>query len=303
MMRSFLTLFIVASVISCTSSRRASVETQPTFDYQGHRGARGLMPENTIAAMKAAIDYAVTTVELDVTISKDNKVVVSHDPFFNEVITTTPDGKHLSKKQGEELVLYKMTYDEIKQYDVGLKPHPGFPQQQRLKAYKPLLSELIDSVETYARSKGKTIKYNIEIKSKKGTDGVNHPDPKKFSELLIAVLKEKTVLDRTIIQSFDVRPLQYIHTTYPSINLSYLVDVTSDTFKEQFDKLGFQPHTYSPNVAIVTKEAINECHEKGIKVLPWTVNNVSDMQRLKKMGVDGIISDYPNLFAQLRANK
>lgn len=296
-------LAIVSLVMSSCASHKKVTTTNPSFDFEGHRGARGLMPENTIPAMKAGIDNGVTTVELDAVITKDNKVVVSHDPFFSEAITTTPDGKHLTKKEAEEHALYKMTYDEIKKYDVGMKPHPGFPQQQKIKVHKPLLSELIDSVEGYSRSKDKVIKYNIEIKSKKNTDGIYHPAPEPFSELLLAVLKEKDILSRTVIQSFDERPLQYIHAKYPSIKLSYLVEATAGPLNDELEKLGFIPDTYSPNVVLVNKELIEQCHQKGIKVLPWTVNKVAEMQKLVEMGVDGIISDYPNLFAQVQVKK
>lgn len=293
-----------ALAFSCTSTKKASMSiNESSFDFEGHRGARGLMPENTIPAMKAGIDHGSTTVELDVVISRDNKVVVSHDPYFNNVITTAPDGKHLSKKEAEDILLYHLPYDSIRKYDVGLKPHPGFPQQQKIRAYKPLLSELIDSVEVYAKSKGKSIKYNVEIKSKESTVGKNHPDPKTFSELVVAVLKDKSVLDRSIIQSFDVRPLQYMHNTYPSIPLAYLIERTSAPLQDQLDKLGFVPNTYSPNYPMLTKEMVDECHQKGMKVVPWTVNTLNEMNKLVAMGVDGIISDYPNLFAQLTVRK
>jgi glycerophosphoryl diester phosphodiesterase len=289
---------------SCTASKNSSRTGElPAFDFEGHRGARGLMPENTIPAMRKAIDMGCTTVELDVVISKDNQVVVSHDPYFNEVITTTPDGKHLSKKEAEALLLYQMPYDQIKKYDVGIKPHPGFPEQQKINVYKPLLATLIDSVEAYAKTKNKNIWYNVEIKSKEGFDGVRHPAPNEFAERLIAVLKDKGVLQRTFIQSFDVRPLQYIHRAHPSIQLSYLVEKTTTSLEEQLTKLGFLPAVYSPYHTMVTKDVVAQCHQKGMKVVPWTVNTVKEMQDLVALGVDGIISDYPNYFSQLQVSK
>src|SRR4051794_38688391 len=101
------------------------------LDLQAHRGGRGLMPENTIPAMENAIDLGVTTLEMDVVISKDNKVVVSHDPYFNEIITTTPEGAFLTKDSAPRYLLYLMPYDSIKKFDVGSKPHPDFPRQQK----------------------------------------------------------------------------------------------------------------------------------------------------------------------------
>jgi glycerophosphoryl diester phosphodiesterase len=304
MKKVFYSFALAAIMISCTTAKKAAlVNNQSGFDFEAHRGGRGLMPENTIPAMKNAVDLGVTTLEMDAVISKDNKVVVSHDPFFNEAITTTPEGKYLTKKEAEEHLIYGMTYDEIRRYDVGIKPHPGFPQQKKINTYKPLLSELIDSVEAYAKSKGKTMRYNIEIKSKESTDGIRHPEPKAFSELFLAVLRDKKILDRTIVQSFDVRPLQYIHKTYPAIKLSYLVENTTAPLQEQLDKLGFVPEVYSPNSSLVTKEVVSQAHQKGMKVIPWTVNTVEDMNAIIAMGVDGIISDYPNLFTQLEIKR
>ncbi|HYO20902.1 MAG TPA: glycerophosphodiester phosphodiesterase family protein, partial [Flavisolibacter sp.] len=108
-----------------------------TFDKQGHRGCRGLMPENTIAAMKKAIDLGVTTLEMDVVITADEKVVLSHEPFFNHEITTKPDGSYVKEAEEKTLNIYQMTYDRVKSFDIGLKPHPRFPQQQKLPAVKP----------------------------------------------------------------------------------------------------------------------------------------------------------------------
>ena len=304
-MKTFFCSLVVAAFIatSCSTLKKSTINNTITFDFEAHRGGRGLMPENTIAAMKNAIDLGVTTLEMDVVISKDRKVVVSHDPFFNDAITTTPQGKYLTKKESPEHLLYQMTYDSIRKYDVGMKPHPDFPRQQKIAAYKPLLSELIDSTEAHAKSKSRTIRYNIEIKSNEKFDNVRHPTPQDFSELLMQVLKDKNILDRTTIQSFDVRPLQYLHKSHPAVTLSYLVEKAAGTFPQQLDKLGFVPNIYSPQYAILTKEIVQQSHAKKMKVVPWTVNTVKEMNALIEMGVDGIISDYPDLFVQVSPNK
>jgi glycerophosphoryl diester phosphodiesterase len=297
----YYTLALAACIsVGCTGSKNISrTAGLPAFDFEGHRGARGLMPENSIPGMKTAIDHGCTTLEMDVVISKDKKVVVSHDTYFSDVITTTPDGKHLTKKEAGQHLLYQMLYEQIRKYDVGMKPNPGFPDQKKLATYKPLLSDLIDSSEAYAKSKNRIIRYNIEIKSKEGFDGIQHPASKEFADLLIAVLKDKGILERTIIQSFDVRPLQYIHQAYPAIKLSYLVDKTTVSLDDQLTKLGFIPDVYSPKSSMVTKEIVSQSHKKGMKVIPWTVNTVKEMKDIIAMGVDGIISDYPNYFSQL----
>ncbi len=291
----------IALLLSCNATRIAKTQQLlPAFDTEGHRGARGLMPENTIPAMLRAIDEGVTTLELDLHISKDRQVVVSHDPYFNELISTTPEGKYLTKEESRKRLLFQMPYDSIRRYDVGLKPHPDFPQQQRIAVYKPLLSDLITEAEKYAAAQGKTMWYNMEIKSKEQTDGVNHPAIPEFVDLVIAVLKEKNLLNRTIIQSFDPRSLRYLHQQYPAVLSSFLIEAKDKgTLQQYIDRLGFTPPVLSPNSALVTPELIGAAHKLGIKVVPWTVNQLEEMKKLKAMGVDGIISDYPNLFRQL----
>ena len=298
----FIPFIILLLTFTGETSKMSTLQTANFLDLQAHRGGRGLMPENTIPAMKNAIDLKVTTLEMDVVISKDNQVVVSHDPFFNDVITTMPDGKFFTKKTSLQYLLYTLPYDTIRKYDVGTRPHPDFPKQQKMKAYKPLLSELIDAAEAYAKEKGHEIMYNIEIKSKEGFDGVRHPDPEAFSELLVSVLKQKQVVSRTTVQSFDIRPLKYLHTKHPSIVLSYLVE-KAGTLQTQLDKLGFVPETYSPEMSFVTPELVKQCHEQGMKIIPWTVNTTDEMKNLIRMGVDGIISDYPDLFKQIKQKK
>lgn len=269
----------------------------PQFDKQGHRGSRGLMPENTIPAMYKAIDLGVTTLEMDIGISKDKKVVVSHDPYFNADITTNPQGKYLSKEEASRLLLYSLNYDSIKKYDVGLKAHPSFPRQQKMAVYKPLLADLIHSTEAYAKQKSKPpLWYNIETKIKPSGDGVQHPAPEEFVDLLIAVIKKEDIVDRTVIQSFDVRTLQVVHQKYSYIKTSFLIDNTDKrTLDVQLKELGFVPTVYSPHYSLVTEQLIKSCHEKRIKIIPWTINIKQEIERIKSLGVDGIITDYPDL--------
>ncbi len=292
------TLALTGCVLVKTHYTKSSI---PAFDYEAHRGGRGLMPENTIEAMKNAIDLGVVnTLEMDVVLSKDKKVVVSHDPYFNAAITTTPSGNYLSAKEAPGTILYSMPYDSILRYDVGLKPHPDFPQQKKIAAQKPLLADLVTEVEIYAATKGRQMLYNIEIKSKKATDNTHHPEPKEFARLVIGVLTQKKVLDRLIIQSFDTRPLVEVHKMHPGVFLSFLVDKDADKVTEQLAKLGFNPAIYSPVYTSVTKAMIDECHKRNIRVIPWTVNKKEDIQQLKDIGVDGVISDYPDLFKQIK---
>ncbi|MFV0604931.1 MAG: glycerophosphodiester phosphodiesterase [Niabella sp.] len=293
-------LLICVLALSCNSVKKANTFPFPHFDKEGHRGARGLMPENTIPAMLKGIDLGVTTLEMDLQISKDKKVLVSHDPNFNANITTTPDGKYLSKDDAKKLLLYQLNYEDIKKYDVGLKPHPDFPRQEKTAVHKPLLADLLDATEKYAKQKGVDMLYNIEIKSNKKNDGVNHPPVEEFVNLAMAVINQKGIAGRTVIQSFDPRALVVMHSKYPKVATSLLIEgFDKRTLEEQIKEIDFTPTVYSPNYKLVTKELVTVCHQKKIKIVPWTVNDVDTMKILIALGVDGIITDYPDLFLKL----
>jgi glycerophosphoryl diester phosphodiesterase len=285
--------------VACGPAQKLKRPSLPSFDQEGHRGARGLAPENTIAAMYRGIDEGVTTLELDLHISRDKQVVVSHDPYFNELITTTPEGTYLTKQESRKRLLYQMNYDSISKYDVGLKLHPDFPRQQKMPAVKPLFTMLIDSAEAYSAKKGKQIWYNAEIKSKEEGDGVNHPAVPEFVELVVQTVRTKGIASRIIIQSFDARPLRYLHDHYPAMQTSYLLEAKDKgTVQDYVQNLGFKPSVLSPHYSLVTTELLKEAHALGIRVIPWTVNTLADIRRLRDMGVDGIITDYPDLFHQ-----
>jgi glycerophosphoryl diester phosphodiesterase len=260
------------------------------------------MPENTIPAFKKAIDLGVTTLEMDAIITKDKQVIVSHEPFFNHEITTKADGSFVTESEEKSLNIYEMTYEQTLQFDVGLKPHPRFPKQKKMKAHKPKLSDVIDSAEAYTKANSlPPIHYNIETKSTAATDDIFHPKPEEFVELIMAIVKEKQIEERVIIQSFDMRTLQYLHLKYPSIRTAYLYEPPSlKPFKVRLKELGFIPTIYSPDYGTVTKDIVKECKELGIQLIPWTVDDLEKMKELKRMGVDGIISDYPDLYNQLK---
>ena len=259
------------------------------------------MPENTIPAFIKAVDLGVTTLELDVVITSDKQVLVSHEPFFNHEITTLANSTFINEEDEKKFNIYKMPYEQTLQFDVGLKPHPRFPRQQKIKVSKPLLSDMIDSVETYAKQKQRGLMYyNIETKCLPFTDDIFHPKPAEFVDLLMNVIEAKNIKERVIIQSFDMRTLQYLKANFPSIKTSLLYEpVVIKGLAQQIKELGFVPDIYSPDHITVNKLLVNECKEKGIKLLPWTVNDLKIMQDLKQMGVYGVISDYPDLFAQL----
>ncbi|MBN8664175.1 MAG: glycerophosphodiester phosphodiesterase [Chitinophagales bacterium] len=295
---------IILFVVSCTITKKQSINMAPAiaFDTQGHRGCRGLMPENTIPAMIKALDLGVTTLEMDAVITKDSQVVLSHEPFFNHEISTSPDGLPISEATEKQHNIFQLDYAEVKRYDVGLAKHPRFPRQEKIAAVKPLLADVFDAADAHAKKTNRALPfYNIETKSQASTDNQFHPEPGRFVELMMHVIRQKKIEQRVIIQSFDVRTLQYLHQHYPHIQTAYLVERPSlNSMDAQINKLGFTPTIFSPEHRLVTTAMINYCREKKIKLIPWTVNELSTMQKLKDMGVDGIISDYPDLFAQMK---
>jgi glycerophosphoryl diester phosphodiesterase len=272
----------------------------PDFFRVGHRGTRGKMPENTIPAMTRAIEDGANTIEFDVHITKDGQVVVYHDASFNPEYTTKPDGSNIPPAERGNYTFYQMNYADIKPFIIGEKDYPSFPEQQRMKSYAPLLGEMIDAVEAYNQQHHKApVYYLLEIKSSEKTDGKEQPAPEEYVQKLMAVKQLKGLGQRLLIQSFDKRPLQVIHKKYPKITLGFLTGDKDVTFEKQVEELGFVPAFYNPHFSLVTKELLDYCHGQQMKVVPWTVETIADMKRLKEMGVDGIITDYPDRLSKI----
>jgi len=278
---------------------QVQAQAQKKFMLIGHQGARGIMPENTIPGMLKALDLGANVLDMDVVVSKDQQVVLSHEPYFSHEISTLPNGKAITFKDEKKYNLFKMDYEEIKKFDVGSKVHSRFPGQAKMKAYKPLLAEVIDAVEVYAKAnKIRKPIYNIETAFIRKGDGEFQPEASVIVELIMEIVKEKKLTKRVIIQSLDLRTLQYLHEAYPAVKTSLMVDEKQD-FEESIEKLGFKPTYYSPYYVLVGKGLVDRCHEARIKVIPWTVNSVKDLKYLLALGVDGVVTDFPNIINHL----
>ena len=267
-----------------------------SFDLQGHRGARGMYPENSIPGFIYAIDQGVNTLELDLCVTKDRQLVVSHEPVISTEICFDTTGNEIPDSLQMEYNIFNMTYDEISQFDCGSKVHPHYPNQKKISINKPLLTDVIDTVSLYLKKKKiQTINYNIEIKSKEKFDSLFHPPPKVFSDLVYRLIDQKLNWENVTIQSFDFRVLQYFHQTYPNVQLALLIENDLE-IKENIDSLGFTPDIYSCYYVLLSQKSVNKCHQLGMKVIPWTVNEAKTMKKLLTWGVDGLITDYPNIF-------
>lgn len=264
------------------------------IEIHGHRGCRGLLPENSIPAFQKAIDIGCHYLEMDVVITEDKEVLVSHEPWLNHEICLAPDGQKLTPTNEKTYNLYEMTYAQIQKIDCGSIGHPRFPLQRAMRCYKPSLREMIDNMENYTKSRGLLpIAYNIEVKRVPKDDGFFHPNGEEFSKLVINVLKEKKVLHRSMFQSFDIECMQIARRIAPELRLSFLVD-NDKSIEDNFKDLGFFTPVYGPYFKQITPEMVDYASSKGVKIIPWTVNEESDMLRLIEMGVAGLISDYPD---------
>jgi len=272
----------------------------PKFDVQGHRGARGVMPENTIPAFLIALDSGVNTIELDVVVTKDNQLVVSHEPWMSATICSDPQGNPIDKKSEYKNNIYQMTYDQVKQWDCGSMGNPDFPAQIKMNVAKPLLLDVIVAVENHIKNFSRyEVDYSIEIKSQPQGDNKFHPKPDKYSDLVFNLIDQYLPLDRVVIQSFDFRVLKYWHEQHPEVRLSALIE-NKKSVDENLTELGFIPSVYSPDYKLVTSQMIKELHDKKVRVIPWTVNEPAAMLSLKGMDVDGFITDYPGRAARFR---
>lgn len=261
---------------------------------QGHRGARGLMPENSIPAFILVLDSGVTTIELDLAITKDRQIVVSHEPWMSAAICMNPDGNRIDPKEERTFNIYEMDYNTVKQFDCGSLGNSRFPEQQKMMVTKPLLRDVIVAVETHIKSfTFYEVDYNIEIKSSPEGDKKFHPTPQEFSDLVVGFVDQYLPLERVVIQSFDFRVLKYIHEKYPKIRLAALVE-NKLSVEKNLANLGFSPSIYSPHFQLLKAEDVQQLKENKIRVIPWTINEITEMQTMKEMGVDGIITDYPD---------
>ena len=280
-------------MISCTQN-----QSTQSFDLQGHRGARGLLPENTIPSFLKATEFNVKTIEMDLVVTGENELLVSHEPWFNHKISTHPDGSPVTEDEQMSLNIYEMTYNEIQQFDVGMRGHPDFPEQKSMKVSKPLFIDAVRAIEEHALENNlQPLYYNIETKSEPSYYGVFVPQPDECAQLLSNELteldREFDLMDRVIIQSFDPATLIAFRNLHPDVSQAMLV-YENNPVQSYIDTLGYTPEIWSPNYNLLTNEAIQELHNRNMKVIPWTVNTINEMRVLLQMGVDGIITDYPD---------
>lgn len=258
------------------------------MDVQGHRGTRGHLPENTLPAFARALEMGVDTLELDCGVTKDGVVVVHHDRRLNPDVARGPDGKWVTSPAP---AIFSLTFKELETYDVG-RIRPGSEYAQRFPRQKPLdgtriprLSALFDLAK-----KNQNIRFNIETKLLP-----EHPDetlpPEPFARALIAGIRKAGLEKRVTIQSFDFRTLKVVERDAPEIETVYLTDL-KDAIPSRVHAAGAK--IWSPDFKAINARTLAEARKLGLRVVVWGVNEPADIARMIELGVDGIISDYPD---------
>jgi glycerophosphoryl diester phosphodiesterase len=252
----------------------------------GHRGARAVLPENTLPAFEYAIREGADFIELDLAVTKDNVLVVSHDPVINSTICSGPR---------EHAAIRELTLAEVKQYDCGTKQNPAYPKQKPVPGTKiPTLDEVL------ALGSRSRIQFNIETKLSAKTPQYT-PPPEEFSRMVLDAIRRYKLADRVIVQSFDFRTLRAMKKLDPKIRLAALFEGQPRDFVEVAREA--QADIVAPNYRLITKEQVAKAHAAGLQVVPWTPNRPEDWRPLAEAGVDAIITDDPAaLIAFLKAN-
>lgn len=293
------------------------------FDLQGHRGARGLWPENTLGGFERALALGVSTLELDCAITRDRVVVISHDPELNPDHTRDEGGRFLPRPGP---AIAAVDYDELARYDVGrIRPGTAYehahPQQQAIDGER--IPRLADLYALIKRRGDRAVRLNIEVKT-----FPLQPDltaaPEVFVRALMPVIEASGMAARSTIQCFDWRVLNCVHRLAPGIATGALTDQQGQDDTVQFERASPSPWlggldarqfagsvprlakasgagSWSPNYLDLSAAPVAEAHALGLLVVPWTVNEPADMERILAMDVDGMITDRPDLLrAMLR---
>jgi glycerophosphoryl diester phosphodiesterase len=288
-----------------------------SFDLQGHRGARGLAPENTLPAFERALALGVTTLELDVGVTRDGVMVIHHDPTLNPDTTRDSSGAWLAARGP---ALFSLSFGELQTYDVG-RLKPGSKYGEPFAAQRPVdgtrIPRLSDLFALVQRSGDSRVRFNIETKLSP-LEPTQTLGPEAFAKQLVATIRDAGMGARSTIQSFDWRTLQLVQAHAPDIATVYLssprtladVEGKPSPWTAGFNAADFGGSAprmvkaaggklWSPSAASLTLEEVRQAHALGLKVIVWTVNEPAQMVKLLDWGVDGIISDRPDLVIEV----
>lgn len=261
------------------------LSSKHSITIQGHRGYRALLPENTLPSINYAASLGVDGIEIDVVLSREGQVLVSHDPFMHHEISCTPDGKRIPEEEQLKHNIYQMYADEAQRYLMGRFKHPRFPKQMSTKCYKPLLREVV-----YGLPKpGPWL--NIELKSAPEWYGTFQPEPQKYADQFLRHFLALPGMDQSIVQSFDKALLRALYERAPQLNYVVLNENPAHSIDACIEALGFVPKGYSPHFSMIDENVVAQCTARSLHLIAWTVNEASDLERLSQMGVRHFITD------------
>jgi glycerophosphoryl diester phosphodiesterase len=265
---------------------------------QGHRGCRGELPENTIEAFLRAVDAGVSTLEMDVVLTGDRDVLVSHDPWISQEIMIMPNGEKIDPATQHELNIFEMSTDSCQTYVCGSKRHKNFPEQKQVKSFKPTLKQAVEAVRDHCRKKNLPVpSFDIEVKSTLAWEGKYHPSPESYASIFLREFLTLSIAHMSTVQSFDHRILNSIHKQYPELDLIYLSERERE-ISEMLTTLNFKPYGISLDYKLWTDQKVKECKDQGLHMTAWTVNTEVEMNALLTMGVRDIITDYPTMMVK-----
>lgn len=258
----------------------------------GHRGCRGLMPENSIEGFQKALEFGVDGIELDVVVNKDKQLVVSHEPYFQSEFCLGPEGAIITSEKAFNI--YELTQKEIEEFDCGSKGNEKYPEQLKKRMHKPLLSELLKAMDL---SKTQIL---FEIKSNPKEYGISQPHPKDYVDIIFNELDSFPNFENITFMCFDKQILEELYlkhkerknnNEFQCVYLTYLPFRSAKSFLED---LSFKPTALGMFYPTVNRRKANYLHKQGMLLYTWTVNDPVKSEKLKRIGVDGIITDFPD---------
>lgn len=258
----------------------------------GHRGSRGLKPESTIPAFLKAISLGACGLEMDLYITKDEKVVVTHDATISAELCLTPEGDQLDEDSSKRLRIYDLNLKDIKPFDCGSEPNPDFPEQENTEAHIPMLREVVEAIERMGPV-GESIHYYLEFKSAPETDHINHPEPAVFAKKVVEILFESKIQHQSILMSFDKRCLREVRKIAPEIKIGLAI-AEKEGLEKEIEELGFSPDAIFPLHKEVDKGMIRFVQENKMEIFPWTVNEAAEIKQVLTYNINGLITDYPD---------
>ena len=265
-------------------------------EVHGHRGCRGLRPENTLPAFLHAVALGVDVVELDVVISEDKQVVVSHEPWLSAKLGRDALGQPIDPIQEQQYNLYQLPYATIQCCSVGEWQHPNFPEQQPVLSYRPLLRDVLQQVIAASQDLGYPIGFSVELKSSPKGDDIFHPRPAQFVDLVVVELQAAGVASRTTLLSFDPRILQAARQLYPSLKLCLLIEDSLPPVANLFAPLGFEPEVLGPDFQLLSTALVQSIRTTYpmLRLAPWTVNTLEELAAVLEWNTEAITTDYPD---------